>query len=123
MGLICLRGIAATCIIGVNEWERQTPQPIRIDLEVEVDTLKAAAKDRLADTVDYQKLSQAAVKIAQDEQCQLAETLAQRLAEALAKEFKLTWCRVQVHKTRPVAGVAEVGVVAEHGQRGGTAAE
>ena len=117
MGLIYLHGIAATCIIGVEAWERQTPQSLHIDLDIECDFDAAAAEDRLQNTADYQQLAACAVRVAEHGQFQLVETLAVRLCEALHAEFNITWCRVRVHKLRPLPGVEQVGVVTERGQR------
>ncbi len=41
------------CVVGVYPHERGTPQPLRVDLYLELDTRTAAERERLRDSVDY----------------------------------------------------------------------
>ena len=53
MDRIFIRGLEFDTIVGVLPEERVTPQPLRVDLELDVDTRQAARSKDLADTVDY----------------------------------------------------------------------
>ena len=51
--VIALEGLVVNCVVGVYPHERDTPQPLRVDLYMEVDTRRAAEHERLRDSVDY----------------------------------------------------------------------
>ncbi|MDB4977127.1 MAG: FolB domain protein [Myxococcaceae bacterium] len=51
--VIALEGLVVDCVVGVYPHERDTPQPLRVDLYMELDTRPAAEHQRLRDTVDY----------------------------------------------------------------------
>ena len=48
---------------------------------------------------------------------QLIETLAERLADTLRKDFGIAWLRLELHKPGAVAGAQDVSVSIERGTR------
>jgi FolB domain-containing protein len=78
MDKVFIKDLVARGIIGVNDWEREKPQDILINITVFTDTRPAASSDDLADCVDYRALA----KKVQDH----AETAARLTVEALANE-------------------------------------
>jgi 7,8-dihydroneopterin aldolase/epimerase/oxygenase len=110
---IFLHGLTAECIIGFIDWERRIPQRVVIDLELPCDAARAAAGDRVADTVDYKQLAKRVLAWTQASQFQLLETFAHRLALLLLAEFPLPWVRVRVSKPGAVRHSRDVGVCIE----------
>lgn len=53
---LSLRGMRFDCIVGLFDFERNTPQPVELDVTLELDTRAAARQSRLASTVDYARL-------------------------------------------------------------------
>jgi dihydroneopterin aldolase len=51
--VIALEGLMVDCVVGVYPHERDVPQPLRVDLYLELDTRKAAERERLRDSIDY----------------------------------------------------------------------
>jgi len=51
--VIALEGLVVDCVVGVYPHERDTPQPLRVDLSMELDTRSAAEHQRLRESVDY----------------------------------------------------------------------
>lgn len=51
--VIALEGLVVDCVVGVYPHERDTPQPLRVDLYMELDTRAAAEHQRLRESVDY----------------------------------------------------------------------
>ena len=45
MDRLTISGLKVETIIGTNPWERETRQPIIVDLEMQVDSLPAARSD------------------------------------------------------------------------------
>jgi FolB domain-containing protein len=93
---------------GVSERERETPQPMAVDLELFVDMRQAAATDDVAHTVDYTQVADRVLAIAQTERFHLLEALAERLAQAILTHFPVSAVDLWVRKLKPpVHGVRE----------------
>ncbi len=107
---IFLEALEIKCIIGIFDWERKTPQKVLIDLEFPADIRKAARHDRLEDTVDYKRIAKRILTYVGGSHFQLIETLAEKLAALLLKEFKLKEVRLRVCKPGAVRGSKNVGV-------------
>lgn len=50
---LSLRGMRFDCIVGLFDYERNTPQPVELDITLHFDAREAARIGRLAHTVDY----------------------------------------------------------------------
>lgn len=53
---LSLRGMRFDCIVGLFDFERNTPQPVELDITLHFDTREAARIGRLAHTVDYARV-------------------------------------------------------------------
>jgi 7,8-dihydroneopterin aldolase/epimerase/oxygenase len=107
---IYLRGLKCQCIIGFIDWERQTPQTVVIDLEFPGNCTRAAASDAVADTVDYKQVAKRVLAFVAESKFHLIETLAQRLALMLLKEFSLEWIKIDLNKPGAIRHSRDVGV-------------
>jgi dihydroneopterin aldolase len=113
MDKIFLTGIKVECIVGIWEWERQVKQTVVLDIEMATDIRKAAASDHIDDTVDYKKVSKRLLSFVGESQFQLVETLTERVAEILVKEFQRPWVKVRLNKQGALRGSKDVGIVIE----------
>lgn len=107
---IKIEGLEITCIIGTLPRERKNPQKIFLDMEFPAPVRKAALKDDLRDTVNYQKISIRAGSFAKQSKFYLIETLAERLARTLMREFHLKSLRLRVSKPTAIAAAKKVAV-------------
>ena len=57
MDKIFLRELKVETIIGFWEWERRIKQTVVLDVDMGTDTRRAAAADRIEDTVDYKAVA------------------------------------------------------------------
>jgi dihydroneopterin aldolase len=108
-----VRGLRVTGVHGVLPEERLRPQPFSVDLDVYLDSGRAAHSDDLADTADYAALIVAAAAVVANDQYALLESLAGRVAEVvLAADDRIAEVRATVRKLRPPVPVdlASVGV-------------
>jgi dihydroneopterin aldolase len=110
---IFLSGLTADCIIGIWDWERQVKQKVVIDLEMTTDIRKAAASDRIEDTLDYKKVSKRLLQFVESSQFQLVETLTDRIAQVVLTEFDVPAVRVRLNKQGALRGSRDVGIVIE----------
>ena len=107
---ILLEALEVKCIIGIFDWERKTPQKVRIDLEFPADIRKAAQSDKIEDTVDYKRIAKRVLTYVGKSRFQLIETLAEKLAALLLKEFKLKEVKLRLSKPGAVRGSKNVAV-------------
>jgi len=117
MDIIYLHDLKIECIIGIWEWERRIKQTIILDLDMAADIRRAAATDKIEDTLNYKAVSKRLNEFVGNSQFQLVETLAEKVAEILLTEFKLPWVRVRVNKKGAVRGATDVGVIIERGAK------
>lgn len=93
-----IHNIAIECRLGTQDWEKEKPQPVWIDIELVVDVRRAAQQDAVADAVDYAGLVAAAKSVASEKQYNLLETLAERLAAAVLAKVRTTRLIIKVRK-------------------------
>jgi dihydroneopterin aldolase len=102
-GRLILSGLTAFGYHGHNPAERKLGQTFTADLEVVLDTQRAAASDSIDDTVSYPRLEEAARKILEGEPANLLETVAERIAAAiLMKHPAVVQVTVRVSKRPPL---------------------
>lgn len=95
---IALRGLRVFGRHGVFYHERRDGQDFDVDITAWLDLGAAAASDDLADTLDYGALASRAAEIVGGEPCDLIETVASRIADAVLRDARVVAAEVTVHK-------------------------
>ena len=113
MDKIFLSALTVECIVGIWEWERRVKQTIILDLEMAADIRRAAASDRIEDTIDYKKVAKRLLAFVGDSQFHLVETLAERVAQVVVLEFGVEWVKVRLNKQGAIRGARDVGIEIE----------
>ena len=116
MDKVFIKDLVARGIIGVNEWERENPQEILINITAFTDTRRAAETDDLADCVDYSALAQKIQAHAETAARFTVEALAEDLAEICLGEKGVEKAIVRVEKPGAVRSSRSVGVEIERTQ-------
>lgn len=116
MDIIYLHDLRIECIIGIWEWERRIKQTVILDLDMAADIRRAAATDRIDDTINYKAVAKRLIDYVGRSEFQLVETMAEKVAEILLTEFRLQWVRVRINKKGAVRGAGDVGVIIERGK-------
>ena len=101
-GRLILSGLTAFGYHGNKPAERSLGQVFTAELEVTLDTRKAAATDRIGDTISYPLLEKTARQILEGESANLLETVAERIATALLKYPQVIQVTVLVSKRPPL---------------------
>jgi dihydroneopterin aldolase len=109
-GRLILSGLTAFGYHGNNPAERKLGQTFTADLEVVLDTQRAAASDSIHDTVSYPRLEEAVRKVLEGEPANLLETVAERIATAILKFPDVVQVTVQVSKRPPLPNLEEFAV-------------
>ena len=101
-GRLILSGLTAFGYHGNKPAERKLGQTFTADLEVAIDTRKAADTDRIEDTISYPLLEKTAREILEGTPANLLETVAERIATAILKHRGVTRVTVRVSKRPPL---------------------
>ena len=116
---VFVAGLELYCVIGVQPWERQVKQKVRIDLEMDADCRPAGADDDAACALDYKAVAKRVQQLVEGSSFQLVEALAERIAAAVMAEFpRAESVRVRLAKPGAVRYAESVGVAIER-RRGG----
>lgn len=85
------------CILGILPAERTTPQKVNWHLRFEFELPK---KDSILETIDYIAVKELVCFIAKNGECNLIETLAQKILDALFKTFPVLSATLRVTKQK-----------------------
>ena len=112
---VFVTGVKVQAEIGVYRHEIGRRQPLIVDVELDV---PIGSGDRLADTVNYETILEAARAVAAEGHIHLVETFAHRLAERCLSDARVSRARIRVEKPlalAPDAVGAGVEIVLERG--------
>lgn len=118
MDIVFIKELRAEAVIGVYDWEREIRQAVVLDVEMASDNRRAAANDQIGDALDYDAISTRILAFIEGSDFQLIETMAERVAELVMREFHVKWLRLRLSKPGAVAQAADVGVLIERGVQG-----
>lgn len=110
MDTVFVRGLKATTVVGIFEWERRLPQSIMLDLEMETDIRPAAASDSIDDALDYKQVAKAVVGHVEESRFQLVEALADSVARLILSQFGVPAVTVTLNKHGALSDAADVGI-------------
>jgi len=113
MDKVFIKDLVARGIIGINDWEREKPQEILINITVFTDTRAAAESDDLADCVDYRALAKKAQHYAETAARFTVEALANDIADICLEQKGVEKVIVRVEKPGAVRFSESVGVEIE----------
>jgi len=115
MDHIFVRDFRLQTLIGFHRRERLMPQTIRLDLEIGIANTAVFTSDKVADCIDYDKVTTRIREIA-TEHVNLVETLAERVARLVLDEFGASSVKVSIAKLGILKDVGLVGVTVERGK-------
>jgi len=117
MDIVYIRDLRIDTVIGIFDWERQVRQTVSLDLEMATDIARAARSDHIDDALDYKAVAKRLMGFVGASEFQLVETLAERCAELVLREFGVPWLRLRLSKPGALRGARDVGIVIERGSR------
>ena len=103
---VFVRGLRVEAGIGVHDHEQGRLQPLIIDVTL---ALAPAPVERLADTINYETVAQAARAIVAEGHVGLVETFAERLAAACLDDVRVRRCTVRIEKPGALEAAAAAG--------------
>ena len=113
MDQIIIKDLTARGIIGVNDWEREKPQEILINLMLFVDLRAAGQSDDIEDTVNYRTVAKKVQAHAESAARCTVEALATDIARICLSELGVIKAHVRVEKPGAVRFSRSIGVEIE----------
>ena len=113
MDQVIIKDLLARGIIGINEWEREKPQEILINVVMFADLVKAGQSDDIQDCVNYRTVAKKLMAHAETAQRKTVEALAADLAQVCLAVARVEKVRVRVEKPGAVRFAQSVGVEIE----------
>ncbi len=107
IGTTGLKSLQVDCIVGIYEHERQTPQTVIMDIDLDYDFAAAAGSDAIADAVDYDEVARGVTELVRSRAFQLIETMAEETAAMLlARLAQVRTVRLEIRKPAAVPAAA-----------------
>jgi FolB domain-containing protein len=113
MDQVIIKDLLVRGVIGVNDWERQKPQEILINIILFADLSKVGKSDNIDDSVNYRTVTKKIQEHAETAERLTVEALAADLAEICLAETGVIKVRVRVEKPGAVRFAKFVGVEIE----------
>jgi dihydroneopterin aldolase/2-amino-4-hydroxy-6-hydroxymethyldihydropteridine diphosphokinase len=101
MDRIVINGLRVMTLVGVLPHEREAPQPLQVDLSLDVDLADAGFSDELADTAHYGLVAERVAQVMRESKDLLLERLAHRIAEEALLVDRVEAVDVTLTKLRP----------------------
>ena len=113
---IVLYELCVNCIIGILDYERETPQDLFIDVDIQYDFQKAAQTENIDETIDYTALAKSIENVLIEKKFFLIETAAEKLVDMIHQTWPMIHaCKICIKKPQavPKARYASVTVKKE----------
>ena len=110
MDKVFIKDLKVETIIGIFEWEREVKQIISVDIEMDFDNKKAARSDDIKDALDYKKVGKRVVAFIEGSKVKLVESLAEKVAKIILKEFPVSKLVLTLSKPGALRGSESVGI-------------
>jgi dihydroneopterin aldolase len=109
---VFIRDLELLAHIGIHGHEQTKHQPVRINVDLAVEDAQEL-EDRLDRVVDYESITLRIRAIVARGHINLAETLAETIAEACLEDARVKCARIRVEKLHAVPGAESAGVEIE----------
>jgi len=110
MDKIYISGLVLYTLIGVYEFERHAKQRIIVDVELHTNLQAPGKSDNVVDTLDYGKVAECLVDIANKTSYKLLEALGEHMASAILEEFRPQSIILTINKPDILKNVSGVGI-------------
>lgn len=110
---IFIRDLRLAALIGVYNHEKENLQPIRINLDLGIKESPLPNQDRLQNVVSYEDIARGTRRIVADGHVNLAETLAEKIADMCFEYDRVQMVRVRIEKLAVFEDAASAGVEIE----------
>jgi len=111
MATIFIQALSVETRIGICDWEREVPQQLLFDIQMDADTAAAAASDHIDDALDYAAVAEQTTAFVQASSRLLLEPLLNELAQHLLENFSaINALTLTVRKPQAIVAAECAGV-------------
>lgn len=110
---VFIRDLVIVASIGVYKHEHETPQRVRINLDLAVREGQGPRHDDLSEVVCYEAIREKVRAVVLDRHVKLVETMAEKIAATCLDDGRIRSARVRVEKLDVFDDVGSVGVEIE----------
>lgn len=107
---IIIKDLHLRGIIGINDWEREKPQDILINLILFADLHRAGQSDQIEDTINYRSVAKRIIGHVEEISPYTVEALAEQIAQICLEEPGVIRAQVRVEKPGALRFADSVGV-------------
>ncbi len=108
--LIQIKNLRLRTIIGINEWEREKPQDIIVNIKIEYDGTRAAQSDQLEHSVNYKEITKQMIQEVENSKFLLLEKLSEHLLQKIMKDPMVYRATVEIDKPHALRFADSVSV-------------
>jgi len=111
LGTITIKDLKITCITGIHPKERELPQNLYLDIELDSEFAEAEKTEEIESTIDYEVLANFMKSWVQEQKFKLLETLAERACLLIFKRWKtVKRCKIKIKKPGAIPHARYAGV-------------
>jgi FolB domain-containing protein len=110
---IHIRDLLLRGIIGINDWEREKPQDILLNITLFANLQAAGKSDEIEDTVNYRTLTKQIIAHIESSARFTIEALAEDVAQICLADSRVVRVRVRIEKPGALRFAKSVGVEIE----------
>lgn len=118
MDRVIIKDLLVRGIIGINDWEREKPQDILINITIFADLRTAGETDDISYSINYRTIAKKAQARAETAERLTVEALAEDIAKLCLEEPGVSKASVRVEKPNAVRFARSVGVEVERTKAG-----
>jgi len=107
---ILIKDLLVRGILGINDWEREAPQDILVNLVLFADLRRAGFSDDIADTVNYRTVTKQILALVEKSTRYTVEALATDIANVCLADPLVTRVQVRLEKPGALRFARSVGV-------------
>jgi len=110
MATIQITDLLLRTIIGTNDWERDKPQDIVLNISIEYDARKATRSDNIRHTVDYKSLTKKIIQLVENSRFFLLEKLTDTVLDIILKTDGVRAATVRIDKPNALRFAKSVSI-------------
>ncbi len=117
MATIHITDLLLRTIIGTNDWEREKPQDIILNIAIDYDAAKAGRTDNIRDTVDYKALTKRIIQAVEKSRFFLIEKLGAMVLDIILDIKNVKSATVRIDKPNALRFARSVSVTLTKNKR------
>lgn len=113
---VFIRDLVINCSIGIHDFEQDSLQRVRVNLDLAVMEKAAPLEDEISNVVCYEQIAKKVRGLVTAGHINLVETMAEKIAAMCLEDDRIRLARVRVEKLDVFEDAASVGVEIERAQ-------